>query len=220
MKARPPRAVNGVPRSAMRRRASKPEGPRGLGGVCRRRLSHPTYSIGEGGIQRFGPVNDRNEDGKKVKDGVTVKGFFSFAAEKSWRKEVKLEAAPGAPKRMKSTSAVFRPTMTVYQPRQPRERFVPSVPRHPARSRSSGRSRSLRSSRPDTLTHLLESGHEVHACRPTDPGSPWPGIRSRLHQTRRPGLSRFKCALQAGGMEWRNTTVNNLIRGAYHLNEF
>jgi uncharacterized protein (TIGR03435 family) len=24
----------------------------------------------------------------------------------------------------------------------------------------------------------------------------------------------------AGGMEWRNTTVNNLIRGAYHLNEF
>jgi hypothetical protein len=115
MKARPPRAVNGVPRSAMRRRASKPEGPRGLGGVRTRRLSHPTYSIGEGGIQRFGAVNDRNEDGKKVEDGVTVRGLFSFAAEKSWRKEVKLEAAPGAPKRMKSTSAVFLPRTLLRQ---------------------------------------------------------------------------------------------------------
>src|ERR1035437_5626838 len=51
MKARPPTAVKGVPRWAMRRKASKPEGPRGprgLGEVCMGTLSNSRYSIGAG----------------------------------------------------------------------------------------------------------------------------------------------------------------------------
>jgi uncharacterized protein (TIGR03435 family) len=44
---------------------------------------------------------------------------------------------------------------------------------------------------------------EVVSIKPGDPAFPGSSARST-----------------AGGMEWRNTTVNNLIRGAYHLNEF
>src|ERR1017187_4390268 len=56
-KARPSAAVKGVPRSAMRRKASKPDGPRGLGGVRVRTLSNSTYSMGERGYSEFQDFN-------------------------------------------------------------------------------------------------------------------------------------------------------------------
>src|ERR1017187_3287821 len=58
IKARPPTAVKGMPRSAMARRAWKPDGPRGLGGVRTRRLSISTYSIEGGGVTACGAVNN------------------------------------------------------------------------------------------------------------------------------------------------------------------
>src|ERR1017187_1282638 len=86
MKARLPTAVKGVPRSAMARRAWKPDGPRGLGGVRTRIVSISTYSIEAGGVKACGSVSDLNEEDKKVEERVTDKGFVSFAAEKAGEK--------------------------------------------------------------------------------------------------------------------------------------
>src|ERR1019366_1147717 len=73
MKARPPTAVKGVPRSAMARRAWKPDGPRGLGGVRTRRLSSSTYSIEAGGGTAFGAVNNLKEGEKKSEERGLLK---------------------------------------------------------------------------------------------------------------------------------------------------
>src|ERR1039458_4327138 len=75
-KARPSAEVKGVPRSAMRRKASKPDGPWGLGGVRVGIVSNSTYSMGEREYSEFQDLKWlKSGEKRKLKVASPAPGF-------------------------------------------------------------------------------------------------------------------------------------------------